>query len=191
MTSEVPSSAAKHGVFPKVFGKLNKHESPVFALTATSIIMQITLLFSAFEKNAFLAIISISGSMILIPYVLSAFFLSKLALSKKKMDVDSGKFKAKALFTGITASVYGLWLVYAAGIKYILLSTILYSIGIIVYRIAWKEKDDGGPMFKPVEKVIILILVILAAASVIMLVSGIMPVDNWIHWFQHYVIEIK
>jgi len=191
MTSEVPSTAAHHGVLPKVFGKFNKHGSPVFALTATSTIMQITLLFSAFEKNAFLAIISISGSMILIPYVLSSLFLAKLAYKNRRQNIGINKLKTKALLIGIVASIYGFWLLYAAGIKYVLLSTILYAIGIIVYRIAWKEKDSNEPMFKPIEKIIAIIIVILSIVSLLMLLSGLLPVDNWVHWFQHHVIDIK
>lgn len=189
MTSEVPSTAAIHGVLPKAFGKFNKKGSPVFALTATSIIMQITLIFAAFENNAFLAIISISGSMILIPYVLSALFLTKLAWLNKENNTDQENLKTKALIVGVTASVYGFWLIYAAGLKYILLSTILYALGIFVYRIAWKEKDTNEPMFKPIEKIIAIIIVVLAIGSLIMLLSGVFPIDKWVHWFQHHLIE--
>ena len=191
MTSEVPSTAAHHGVLPKVFGKLNKKGSPAFALTATSIIMQITLLFAAFENNAFLAIISISGSMILIPYVLSSLFLAKLAYTNRKNDTGHAKLKTKALFVGITASFYGFWLIYAAGLKYILLSTILYALGIFVYRIAWKEKDSDEPMFKPTEKIIAIIIIVLSVVSLVMLLSGVLPIDNWVHWFHHHVIDSK
>ena len=189
MTSEVPSTAAVKGVLPKAFGKFNKNGSPVFALTATSIIMQITLLFAAFEKNAFLAIISISGSMILIPYVLSSLFLAKLAWLNKKNKTDQDNLKTRALLVGVIASVYGFWLLYAAGLKYILLSTILYALGIFVYKIAWKEKDTNEPMFKPAEKIIAIIIVILAAGSLFMLLSGVFPIDRWVHWFQHHLIE--
>lgn len=189
MTAEVPSTAAVRGVLPKAFGKLNKNGSPGFALNATSIIMQITIFFSALEKNAFLAIISIAGSMILVPYVLSSLFLVKLAYIDKKQNTDKRILKTKALFIGITASLYGCWLVYAAGLKYILLSTILYAIGIFVYRIAWKEGGTEGPMFKPFEKIIAIILTILAIGSTIMLLSGVLPIDSWVHWFQNHVID--
>ncbi len=175
MASEVPSSAAAHGVFPKIFGKFNKKGAPVFALTATSIIMQITLLFSALEKNAFLAIISISGSMILIPYVLSALFLAKLAYKNRKHNTGHEKIKTKALLVGITASIYGFWLLYAAGFKYILLSTILYAIGIIAYRLAWKEKANNEPLFKPFEKIIAIVIVIFAAVSVFVMIYEVLP----------------
>jgi arginine:ornithine antiporter/lysine permease len=79
----------------------------------TIIIMTLTLIFASFEKNAFLAIISISGSMILIPYVLSSLFLVKFTLKGGKLE---GKKKRLALTTGIIASVYAFWLVYADGL---------------------------------------------------------------------------
>ncbi|NQU32533.1 MAG: amino acid permease [Bacteroidetes bacterium] len=191
MTSEVPSTAAIHGVLPKVLGRLNKNESPVVALTITSIIMQVTLIFSAFEKNAFLAIISISGSMILIPYVLSAMFLFKQAWGKDSSKNYAGSLKTKAIIIGTMASIYGFWLIYAAGVKYILLSSILYAIGIFVYKKAWKEKDISEPLFKPYERVLAIIIVVLALVSVGMMLAGVLPVDNWVHWFQHHIIDIK
>ncbi|MFK5856814.1 MAG: basic amino acid/polyamine antiporter [Bacteroidota bacterium] len=189
MTAEVPSAASKHGVLPAVFGKLNKQGSPVFSLNATSVIMQITILFSAFEKNAFLAIISIASSMILVPYLLSSLFLAKLAFSNR--NTEGNKLKIKALIIGVTASVFGVWLIYAAGIKYILLSTIMYALGIIVYRLAWKEKGSKGPLFKPMEKVIAVIIVMLAIGSLITLLSGVLPIDEMVHWFKHHVVDSK
>ncbi|MAE09269.1 MAG: arginine-ornithine antiporter [Bacteroidetes bacterium] len=189
ITSEVPSTAALHGVLPKALGRYNKNESPFVALTVTSIIMQITLLFSAFEKNAFLAIISIAGSMILIPYVLSAMFLFKQARSKDGAKHLSGTLKTQAIITGAMATMYGFWLVYAAGLKYILLSSILYAIGILVYKKAWKENKSNEPLFKPYEKIIAVIIVILAVGSLGMMLSGFLRVDNWVHWFKHHVLD--
>ncbi|OQX78734.1 MAG: arginine-ornithine antiporter [Bacteroidetes bacterium 4484_276] len=187
ITSEVPSSASFQGVFPKIFSKHNKHESPVFALTMTSIIMQLTLLFSAMEKNAFLAIISISGSMILIPYALSAMYLVKLSFKKGAL-IPRGKLALQA--TGLVASLYAFWLIYAAGLKYILLSSILYSIGIFVYRKAWKEKKGPGNLFNMKEKIIAIALLILTAISIIVLLSGIHVVGEAVHWFKLHVEQI-
>ena len=189
MTSEVPSTAAVHGVLPKVLGRLNKNESPVVALTITSIIMQVTLLLSAFEKNAFLAIISVSGSMILIPYVLSAMFLFKQAWGKDGSKYFPGRLKTKAVIIGLMATIYGFWLIYAAGLKYILLSSILYALGIWVYKKAWKEKETNEKLFKPYERIIAIIIVILAITSLVVMISGVFPVDELVHWFQHHLVD--
>ncbi len=186
ITSEVPSAAALQGVFPKKFAQHNKHEAPVYALTVTSIIMQLTLIFSAVEKNAFLAIISISGSMILIPYALSALYLLKM--SWKKHSALGSDVRKSALRTAAIASFYAFWLIYAAGMKYILMSSILYAIGIFVYRKAWKEKKTKRKMFSRHEQIIAWVLVVLSVISLIMLLSGIPIVEQMTHWFKMHVL---
>ena len=189
ITSEVPSSAAAQGVLPKAFALHNRNEAPTYALTATSIIMQATLLFSVVAKNAFLAIISIAGSMILIPYALSAMYLFKLAFNKSGLPADTTLLKKKALINGSIATVYGFWLLYAAGLHYILMSSMLYAIGILVYRKAWRETDKSSPLFTPTEKIIALIIVFLAVISLILMLSRVLPTDEVIHFFQHHDIK--
>ncbi len=188
MTSEVPSTTAHQGVLPAALGKLNKKESPVVALTVSSIIMQVTLILSVFSKNAFLSIISISGSMILIPYFLSALFLFKL--SRKKGGEDNAKLRKGAVAIGAAATIYGIWMIYAAGLKYILMSTILYALGILVYRKAWKDRKTTEPLFNSYERVIVVILVMLAVASIIGMLWGVLPFDRWIHWFKIHTIDM-
>ena len=190
MTREVPSTAAQMGVLPSFLGKLNKNGSPAVALTFTSVIMQITLLFSAFEKNAFLAIISVSGSMILIPYVLSALFLFIQGSGKNHPKFPSDA-KRRAIIVGAIASIYGFWLIYAAGLKYILLSTILYAIGIFVFRMAWKERGVNEPLFQSYEKILAIAISVLAITSIVIMVSGILPFEQFVHWFQHHVIDFS
>jgi arginine:ornithine antiporter/lysine permease len=189
MASEVPSTAAQKGVLPKVLGKLNRNESPAIALIATSVIMQLTLIFSAFESNAFLAIISISGSMILIPYVLSALFLFKLGIGSGDSNGLKGSLKTKAMFIGLIASIYGVWLLYAAGFKYILLSSILYAIGIPFYRIAWKEHKTDKPLFENREKIIAVVILIMALVSITIMIFGLVPFEEAAHWFKIHLID--
>ena len=136
----------------------------------TSIIMQIAILLSALEKNAFLAVISISGSMILVPYTLSSMFLVKLTWTRGAPDT---RIKLALLINGLIASLYAFWLIYAAGLRYIFLSSILYAIGIIVYWITWKEQKKIGPLFNWKEKIIAIAIVILAVISIIRLIFGV------------------
>jgi arginine:ornithine antiporter/lysine permease len=189
MTSEVPSTAAQKGVLPKALGKMNKNDSPAIALTATSIIMQLTLIFSAFENNAFLAIISISGSMILIPYVLSALFLFKQGAAKNGEHTLSRSVKVKATIIGLIASLYGLWLLYAAGLKYILLSSILYAIGIPIYHMAWKEHKYDKVLFSAYERVIAIVIILLAIVSILVMIFGVIPFEEAAHWFKIHLID--
>ncbi len=189
ITAEVPSSAASHGVFPKVFARTNQHESPSYALVATSLIMQATLLFSVLSNNAFLAIISIASSMILIPYALSAMYLLKLAFVDESASDRPKSFKLKALINGTMATIYGFWLIYAAGLHYILMSTILYSVGIFVYRKAWIDNGRKGKLYTPVEKLLAIVLVILGIGSLIFMIANLFPADEWVHFFQQHSIK--
>lgn len=189
ITSEVPSSAAAQGVFPRAFTHHNQHEAPTFALTATSLIMQITLLCSVIAKNAFLAIISIAGSMILIPYALSAMYLLKLAFSGPPTQSDSGVLKSKALINGSLATLYGFWLIYAAGLHYILMSSILYAVGILVYRLAWKESDKKLPLFTSGEKLLAWIIFVVALVSAVLMLGEALPMDEVVHFFHHHTIK--
>jgi len=186
ITAEVPSAAAEEGVLPKFLKRLNKKQSPASALITSSIIMQITLFTVLIANNAYLAIISMAGSMILIPYVLSAMYLWKLSSGGKGFEKDK-KGKIFAVITGIIATVYGIWLVYAAGLKYILMASILYALGILVYIRAHKEKKTDEKLFKPYEKIIAVILVILAIVAAVMMIAGQITIEHWVEWFDtHY-----
>jgi arginine:ornithine antiporter/lysine permease len=56
----------------------------------------------------------------------------------------------------LVASVYGVWLLYAAGPKYLLLSALLYAPGAAVF--AWARKDRSGALWQPQELVLFVVL---------------------------------
>ncbi len=66
------------------------------------------------------------------------------------------------MIVGIVATLYGIWLVYAAGLDYLLMSTVLFAPGILVYFKARQERAQRT--FSAAEAVVA--LVILAAALV-------------------------
>jgi len=59
-----------------------------------------------------------------------------------------------------------------------------------VYRKAWKEKQETGPLFNLKEKIIAIALLILAVISIIMLLSGIQVVENATHWIELQVEQM-
>jgi len=70
------------------------------------------------------------------------------------------------------ATVYTLFLVYAAGLGHLLLSCILYAPGAILYIIARRER--GQRVFRPAEAVLFGIIVVGAIAGVAGLATGAM-----------------
>ncbi len=186
ITAEIPYRAAEEGVLPKIFSRTNKKHSPNISLIASSTIMQITLFSVFFEKDAYLTLICMAGSMILIPYALSALYLWKLS-SRKNVSGTDNKGKTFALISGIIASVYAFWLVYAAGIKFILMSTILYALGIFVYYWAHKEKNTADKLFKPYERIIAICLVIGAVTAFVMMSADFITTKEIIKWAISYI----
>ena len=122
-------------------------------------------------KDAYDAIISIAGVMVLPVYVFSSFYLWKLSVTHK--ELFNTKQKIFAIISGVIATFYGLWLIYAGGLIYIMLSSILYAIGIAFFIYAVRsQKNKGGKIFKTYELIIAVALVGLAIYSIILLVQG-------------------
>ncbi|OCG22433.1 arginine-ornithine antiporter [Gilliamella sp. wkB108] len=117
---------------PRSFGKLNKAGTPANALWLTTVLISILIILAHFYQSGYNTLIQLSTSMVLIPYLLAALFVLKIAIKRKK---------AYLIMIGALGSIYGLWLIYAGGVFYLLLSMILYSVGLIFYIYARKQRS--------------------------------------------------
>lgn len=124
-SAEVPFLAAQYGAFPKFFTVQNASGTPKNSLLLTSLTVQFCLVLVVFTGKSYNTLVLISTSMILIPYFLVGAYLLKLAIQKR--------YALKLKLIGLGASLYGLWLVYAAGVETLLLSAFLYVPGIAIY----------------------------------------------------------
>lgn len=86
---------------------------------------------------------------------------------------ENKKARLHSLIISVIASIYCFWLLYAANIGYLFISTIVYSIGIFFFYLARKEhrqhKDE--PLFLNYEKWIAGVILILATISITLLLS--------------------
>ena len=95
---------------------------------------------SFFSKSAYQFFYFIASVAILPPYVLSGAYALKLALSGD--GYGSGESRTRDVVVGAAATIYGLWLVYAAGVHYLLMCAVLFAPGIAVYLKARKERGE-------------------------------------------------
>ena len=84
--------------------------------------------------------------------------------------------KMLAVMTGILGSLYGFWLIYAAGLKYLFMAFIFLAIGIPFFIIARKQSADGKPCFSEKEKGSVLFILVVAAAAIIAFASGLLKI---------------
>lgn len=171
IAAECPYEAAKQGVFTNSFAKSNKNDSPSFALIITNVLIQIFLLIVLLNESSYLAFYTIGSSMIMLPYLLTALYYAKLTSDRDTFERLSGGSITKERVFAFLGSLYGLWMIISAGIVQFLVTSILYAPGILVYIRGRKEK--GLYTFKPYERNIAILLVVLAVISIILLALGV------------------
>lgn len=166
MLGEMPLAAARNGTFPRVFLRENKYGAAVPALLATTIVTQLILVLSHFAGNAWDTMISITSVMSLPCYLLCTMFLLKIILKKEYPD-NIFASKTNAAITALAGFLYGLWLIYAAGLSYMMIACVVYAIGIPLYISAVKPNKGPGPLFKSHERAMMIIVVALGIAGIV------------------------
>ena len=134
-SAEVPFSAARHGAFPAIFLRQNRNGTPIASLWLSSLTVQFCLILVWLLGKGYTNLLLISTSMILVPYLLIGLFLLKLSLG--------GQGNGLMRIVALVASGYGLWLLYAAGVEYLLLSLLLYCPGLLLFLYSRRQLVDG------------------------------------------------
>jgi arginine:ornithine antiporter/lysine permease len=156
------ASRGEHNTAPRCFGKLNANGTPANALWLTNSLIALFLVINHLNDAGYNILIQLASSMALIPYLLCAAFGLKLAI---KAEVRNTTLIAlTALGTG-----YGLWLIYAGGLSFLLLSMILYALGLGFYAKARLER--GKPVFEGMADRICAGAVVTLAACALYLVA--------------------
>ncbi len=165
---QLPYEAAKEGTFPKVFAKENKNGAPINSLLFTNVLVEIFMFSYLITAQAYNFFYSIASAAILIPYAFSAFYQLKFSLN------ESGGTAGRTgnIVIGVISSIYALWLLFAAGASFLLLTCILFAAGIPVYWILQKKDNHAEKVFGPVERVVAILIVIGAIYAIYGLIVG-------------------
>lgn len=175
VTAQIPQAAAENGTFPKVFTKENENGSPSVSLWVTSSAMQLFILLVYFSNNAWNTMLSITGVMVLPAYFASCAYLWKIC--------EDGEYpssivvrRSTALITSILGSFYALWLIYAAGLNYLLMAVVIVTLGIPVYIWGRRESAPNQKPFTPRECALALAFIILSLWAIYAFTHGIVKI---------------
>ena len=149
MAAEIPFLAAQQGAFPRSIARQNRHNAPAASLWLTNGSVQVCLILIAVTGADYNTLLTIASEMILVPYLLVGLYLVK---------VVRGQHKPLALLTGLGASAYGLWLLYASGPLHLLLSVVLYAPGLLLFLYARRGGRGDQPLFA-LERIAIVLLI--------------------------------
>ncbi len=172
LAAESLFTPAGGGVMPAWLAQQNDKGVPAHALWLTNGMVQAFLILTLVSKASYLALISLSTAMILVPYLFSALYGLTLSWRGRRAGPAVGAQGHARRDFAITAmaSVYCVWLLYAAGLKYLLLSALLYAPGAAIYLLAKKQRAERA--FTGREQLILAALLLLAVTSACMLWLG-------------------
>ncbi len=126
----------------------------------TSIIIQVIVVTTYWSRDAFTLMLNLTSATTLIPYFLVAAYGLMIARRGETYELRPEERQRDLILGGI-AVLYTVFMLYAGGLRYILLAAILFAPGTILYFIA--RREQGKPVFAGTSDWVIF-GVILAAA---------------------------
>jgi arginine:ornithine antiporter/lysine permease len=155
---------------PRVFGTENSNKVPAAALWLTNIVVQLFVISTYWSRDAFALMLSLTSAMSLIPYLFVAAYGVMLARRGETYEKKPEERQRDLIIAGV-AAVYTLFMIAAGGLKFVLLSALLYAPGTILYF--WARRERGKPIFNTtVDWLIFAAAAIGCVAALIGLISG-------------------
>ncbi len=171
LCAEILYATAQDKTMPAFLKKENANQVPVNALWLTNVVIQVFLVITLFSASTYTTLIYLASSMILVPYLWSAAYAVLLS-GRGETYEGAQRRRIKDLLVGLIALAYAVWLLYAGGLKYLLLSALLYAPGVILF--AQARHEQGRALFTPVEKGIFGCVLAGAAVAAYGLYSGVL-----------------
>jgi arginine:ornithine antiporter/lysine permease len=169
MAAEVLFVAAKDDDMPR-FLKAHNPETdvPGAALLLSTILVQLMLVVVLFSEDAFGFALDLTSALTLIPFLLAAGYALRIAISGD--GYDPAQSRTRDLVVASLATLYTAFLLFAAGIKFILLSFIIYAPATILFVMSRRER--GRKLFSAGELVICVVSIVGAVVGIVALAAG-------------------
>jgi arginine:ornithine antiporter/lysine permease len=171
--AEVLSAAGRTKDMPKVFATENENKVPAAALWLTNIVVQLFVISTYWSNDAFSLMLNLTSVMALIPFFLVAAYALLLVRRGETYEIRPQERPRDMIFAAI-AVIYTLFLIYAAGMKFLVLSAILYGPGTILYF--WARREQGRTTFTPIGWVIFGVAMVGCAIGIYGLATGYITV---------------
>ncbi len=170
MAAEVMYIPARNEDFPAFLGRSDDIGTPITALVVTSLAVQGVLALTLVVSDALNFLLDLATSLSLIPYFLAAAYALKIGLTGEAYDgVDRRTRRKESIIAGV-ATAYTLFLFEAAGLKFLVLCTIILAPMTLLYIKARSEHERR--IFSPTELALFLIILASAVVGLVGLWSG-------------------
>lgn len=169
MAAEVAFMAAKNDDMPAFLKRTNQNDVPAAALLMSTCLIQLVLLVTLFSEDAFTFTLKLCSALNLVPYLFAAAYALKLGITNETYEDEQGVRRKQAIIAGI-ATFYTAFLLFAAGLEFLLLSFIIYAPGTALFFKA--RREQGKRVFSPPELILFMVAIAGAIVSIGALVTG-------------------
>jgi arginine:ornithine antiporter/lysine permease len=170
MAAEVMYIPARQDDFPQFLGRENSRRTPITALVVTSLGVQALLALTLFVNDALNFMLDLSTSLAILPYLLAAAYALKLGLTGETFEeVASGTRRKETIIAGV-ATAYTIFLFDAAGLKFVLLMTVILAPATLLYVKA--RSEHGRRLFTPAEIALLALILVGAVVGAVGLWTG-------------------
>ena len=145
---EVLFCAAKNGDMPSILASENSNKVPAAALWLSNGVIQLFLVSTLFSEDAFQLMVKLTSAMVLVPYLLVAAYGFLVARRGETYDIKPEERFRDLIFAG-AATIYTAFMIYAGGLKFLLLSAVLYALGTVLFFQTRREQKK--PLFNRAE----------------------------------------
>jgi arginine:ornithine antiporter/lysine permease len=169
MSAEVLYVAAKDDDMPRFLKRVSPVDVPVPALVMTTVLIQLMLVVVMFSEDAFNFALDLTAALSLIPFLLAAGYALKLGVTRESYDEQPGG-RGRELAVAALATAYTTFLIFAAGLEFVLLSFVIYAPATILFVMA--RREQGRQLFTPRELLILVVSMTGAVLGVVALAAG-------------------
>ncbi|MGY0020540.1 basic amino acid/polyamine antiporter [Streptomyces sp. cg35] len=169
MAAEVLFVAAKDDDMPRFLRRATSADVPLPALLMTTVLTQVVLVITAFSDDAFNFALDLTSALSLIPYLLAAAFAVKIG-TRPDRRTEGGRSSTRELTIAAVATLYTAFMLYAAGLKFVLVSFVFYAPATILFVMA--RREQGRRLFSPRELLILIVSVVGAVLGIVALAAG-------------------
>lgn len=174
MAAEVMYIPARNEDLPAFLSRENDKKTPITALVVTSLAIQGLLAATLVLTDALNFMLDLSTCLALIPYFLAAAYALKLGLTGESYEgVPAGTRRKETIVAGI-ATAYTVFLFEAAGLKFLLLCTVILAPATLLYVKARSER--GRRLFSATEMALGVLIVAAGITGVVGLWTGFIAI---------------
>lgn len=173
LAAEVLFSAAKNNDMPRILTRENRNRTPAAALLLTNLLVQFFLILNYFSEDAFFTVLKLTSSMVLIPYFLVAAYALQLAWRGETYQAEPKLRRLHGIRSAV-ALLFTLFLIHAGGMKFVLLSALIYAPGTVLY--VWARREQEKRVFTAWEWGVFATAATACAAAIYGLATGVITV---------------